>query len=204
MTRPVIYYIRHGETDWNAAQRLQGRNDRPLNAAGREQARRCGELLRDLFARDGRAAADFDYVSSPLLRASTSMELIRASLGLEPGGYRTDPRLAEISFGDWEGLTFADLKSRAADKLAVREQDPWHFLPPGGESYVQLLARVREWHGSLTRDTVVSSHLNTGRALLAHLGIVPRAAAPRHRIENAVVYVFDENGITRHAEPSTI
>jgi len=198
--RPVIYFIRHGETEWNAEHRLQGSRDSALSARGREQASRCGQLLRDVFARAGRAVSDLDYVSSPLLRARASMELVRTGLGLDAGGYRTDDRLAEIAFGEWEGLSFADLKSRAADLLALREQDPWHFVPPGGESYVQLLARVRDWHGSLRRDAVVASHLNTGRALMAHLGIAPRAGAPRTRIDHAVVYVFDESGMTQHGE----
>ena len=196
--RPVIYFVRHGQTEWNNAHRLQGRQDSALSSLGREQASRCGQLLRDLFARDGRVASDLDYVSSPLLRARASMELVRTGLGLDPAGYRTDDKLAEIAFGEWEGWTFADLKSQAADLLAQREQDPWHFLPPGGESYVQLLARVRDWHGSVTRDVVVASHLNTGRALMAHLGIASQAAAPRSRIDHAVVYVFDHNGMTRH------
>jgi broad specificity phosphatase PhoE len=198
MNPPTIYFIRHGETEWNAAHRLQGRHDSPLSPRGREQARRCGEILRDLFLREGRAVADFDYISSPLLRARASMELVRSALGLDPGGYRTDPRLAEIAFGEWEGLTLSDLKAKAADLLAAREQDPWHFSPPGGESYVQLLARIGAWHRSLTRDSVVSSHLNSGRALQAHLRIASQAAAPRGRIEHAVVYKFDRNGVTRH------
>jgi broad specificity phosphatase PhoE len=198
MRRPVIYFIRHGETEWNAARRLQGRQDSALSVLGCEQVNRCGQLLRDLFAREGRAPADFDYVSSPLIRARSSMERVRTVLGLDPHGYRTDERLAEIAFGEWEGLSFADLKSNAADLLALREQDPWNFVPPGGESYVQLLARVRHWHGSLTGDTVVASHLNTGRALMAHLGIAPQAGAPRSRIDHAVVYIFDESGLTRH------
>jgi broad specificity phosphatase PhoE len=200
MRRPVIYFIRHGETEWNAARRIQGSRDNALSALGREQASRCGQLLAALFEREGRAPADFDYVSSPLLRARTSMELTRAGLGLDPAGYRIDERLAEIRFGAWEGLTFADIKETAADLLAVREQDPWHFVPPGGESYVQLLERVAAWHDALTRDTVVSSHLNTGRALIAHRGLATRAGAPRSRIDNAVVYIFDENGMTRHGD----
>jgi probable phosphoglycerate mutase len=198
MRRPVIYYIRHGETEWNAVHRLQGSRDSALSSLGCEQASQCGQLLRDLFARDGRSPGDLDYVSSPLLRARASMELVRSALGLDPQGSRTDQRLAEIAFGEWEGKTFADLKNNAADLLAVREQDPWHFVPPGGESYVQLLARVRDWHGTLTRDTVVVSHLNTGRALMAHLGLAPQAAAVRMRIDHAVVYVLDESDITRY------
>jgi broad specificity phosphatase PhoE len=198
MRRPVIYFIRHGETEWNAERRLQGRQERPLSPLGCEQAIRCGQILRDLFTRSGRSPADLDYIASPLLRARASMERVRAGLGLDPAGYRVDDRLAEIAFGEWEGLTFADLKSSAAQLLALREQDPWHFIPPGGESYVQLSARVRDWHDSLARDAVVVSHLNTGRALLAHLGIATRAGAPRSRIDHAVVYVFDESGLTRH------
>lgn len=200
MRRPVIYYIRHGQTEWNAAHRLQGHRDSPLSAMGREQASRCGALLGELFAREGRAACGLDYVASPLLRARASMELVRTALGLDPQGYRTDKRLAEIAFGEWEGLTFADLKNNAADLLALREQDPWHFVPPGGESYVQLLARVSDWHGTLTRDTVVASHLNTGRALIAHLGLAPQGAAARTRIDHAVVYVLGKNDITRHGD----
>jgi probable phosphoglycerate mutase len=201
MRRPVIYFLRHGETEWNAARRLQGSRDSALSPLGCEQARRCGELLRGLFTQHGRDAEDLDYVSSPLLRARTSMELVRAALGLDPTGYRTDPRLAEIAFGEWEGLSFADLKNRAADLLALREQDPWNFTPPGGENYVQLLARVRAWHSEVTRDTVVASHLNTGRALMAHLGLAPQAGVPRMQIAHAVVYVLDETGIAQHGKP---
>ena len=198
MRRPVLYYIRHGETDWNAGRRLQGQADTPLNAAGQAQARRCGNILRKLLELRGQEPADLDYVSSPLSRARLTMELIRRALGLDPGGYRIDPRLIEMSFGDWDGLDFAQLQAREAAALALRQQDPWRFVPPGGESYEQLLPRIRDWHAQITRDTVVSAHLCTARALLVHLGIEPQAAASRGRIEHAVVYVFDHNGMTRH------
>ena len=132
---PTIYYIRHGETDWNVAGRLQGRHDVPLNGRGRAQATHCGDILRDLFARDGRNPADLDYVSSPLGRARKTMELLRASLGLPADGYEIEPRLAEIAFGDWEGFTIAQLHTRDPQRIAAREQDKWHFVPPGGESY---------------------------------------------------------------------
>ena len=52
--RPILYYIRHGETDWNVAGRLQGRRDIPLNARGRAQGTHCGDILHDLLARDSR------------------------------------------------------------------------------------------------------------------------------------------------------
>ena len=53
--RRKLYFVRHGETDWNAERRLQGRRDIPLNALGREQAARCGGLLRNLLADKGDA-----------------------------------------------------------------------------------------------------------------------------------------------------
>ena len=77
--RPAVFYIRHGETDWNVNGRLQGRRDVPLNARGRVQAMHCGEVLRDLFARDGRNVAELDFVSSPLGRARTTMNVDRAA-----------------------------------------------------------------------------------------------------------------------------
>jgi probable phosphoglycerate mutase len=70
---PLVYYIRHGETDWNAESRLQGQRDIPINARGREQARRCGEILRDLLTRDAIDPAQLDFVSSPLGRARETL-----------------------------------------------------------------------------------------------------------------------------------
>jgi broad specificity phosphatase PhoE len=198
MRRPVLYYIRHGETDWNAGHRLQGQADTPLNAAGERQAQRCGKILGKLLKLHERDPANLDYVSSPLSRARVTMELIRTALGLDPASYRIDPRLIEMSFGEWDGLDFAALQTQEAAALALRQQDPWRFVPPGGESYEQLLPRIRDWHAEITRDTVVSAHLCTARALLVHLGLEPQTTASRGRIEHAVVYVFDHNGMTRH------
>jgi broad specificity phosphatase PhoE len=201
MSQPLLYFIRHGETDWNVEGRLQGQHDTPLNRAGLGQAARCGDILRDLLARDGRDPRDFDYVASPLVRARKTMELVRAGLALDPAGYRTDPRLAELSFGRWEGLTFADLKASAPDTraLAAREHDKWGFRPPGGESYADLLVRVSAWHASVARDTVAVSHGGVARTLIVHFGVEPPAAAPVHSIDQGVVYQFAPGRLTRFA-----
>ena len=195
--RPALYYIRHGETDWNVAGRLQGRHDVPLNARGRAQASHCGEILRDLFAREVRDPASLDYVSSPLARACETMELARAALGLGAQGYRREERLAEIAFGEWEGFTIAQLHTRDPQRIAQREHDKWHFLPPGGESYEMVSARMRAWYESLAGDTVVTAHGGTARGLIAHLGIAKPAAAPLLDIAQGVVYVFEGERLTR-------
>jgi broad specificity phosphatase PhoE len=198
MPRPVLYYIRHGETDWNVDGRLQGRHDPDLNARGRRQAATCADILRDLLAHDGQSPAAYGYVASPLQRARQTAEIMRAALGLVPGDYRIDPRLAEIAFGEWEGLTFREIRSRAPQALAARERDKWHFVPPGGESYAQVALRMREWYDALAGDTVVIAHGGTARALIAVLGIAPPADAPSIDIGQGIVYRFADGSMSRY------
>jgi broad specificity phosphatase PhoE len=137
-------------------------------------------------------------VSSPLLRASETMEVVRAALGLPPAGYQIEPRLAEMSFGRWEGLAAAEIQASESQLLAAREQDKWRFTPPGGENYEQVMVRVAGWHSGVTRDTVVTAHGETGRVLLVHLGLVKPDAVFR-KIEHGVVYVLADGAIERHA-----
>ena len=198
MPRPILYFARHGETDWNRERRLQGQHDIPLNALGRVQASQCGALLRDLLARSGRPAAEYDYVSSPLGRARETMELMRAAVGLEAGLYRTDARLMEMSFGRWEGFTFAELQAREAPGLAERERDKWGFVLPGGESYAQLQVRVRAWYEGLERDSVVTAHGGVCRVLMAHLRLVQPDAASVGDIGQGCIYRFDGNTVSHH------
>lgn len=195
---PILYFVRHGETDWNAERRLQGQHDIPLNALGRAQANRCGELLRDLLLQDGRQAEDFDFVASPLGRARETMERLRGVLGLDPADYRTDARLMEMSFGRWEGFTFPELQAQEAEALAARERDKWGFVLPGGESYAQLMLRVGAWYDGVTRDSVVAAHGGVFRALLAHVGLEPKEKASLGDVGQGCVYVFGRDGMVRH------
>ena len=193
-----LYYIRHGLTDWNSAGRLQGHRDVAINPQGRAQAARSAEILCDLLARGGRAAADLDYVSSPLVRARETMEIVRNKLGLAPSEYTIEPRLTEIGFGEWEGLTDEEVQRRDPHIVRKREADKWLFNPPGGENYAHVAARVGAWYATLTRDTVVCAHGGTGRALVAVLGVVPPAEAVHREIDQGVVYVFQQNIVTHY------
>ena len=108
---PLVYFVRHGQTDWNAEHRLQGQADIDLNALGRAQADRNGRKLRELIA-DPQA---FDFVASPLRRTRETMELVARRDGTcRREDYRTDPRLVEVHFGDWQGHTFAELDAHDA------------------------------------------------------------------------------------------
>jgi broad specificity phosphatase PhoE len=194
-----LYYVRHGLTEWNIAGRLQGHRDTPLNQTGRAQAVHCGHVLRNLLAREGCPVSQYDYVSSPLSRARETMEIMRAALGIAAAGYGLDSRLTEISFGEWEGLTYAEVMLRDPDIVATREAGKWEFLPPGGESYRQLALRVGAWYATLEQDTVVCAHGGTGRALVALLGIAPPDEAVHTPIDQGVVYVLAPGSITRYA-----
>jgi probable phosphoglycerate mutase len=179
----TIYFVRHGETDWNAAQRYQGQADIPLNDKGRSQAQRNGDALRRALADPGAA----DFVASPLGRARETMELLREQLGLPREGFRLDDRLKELSYGSWEGKLQADLPTLDPDGLAQRLRDPFRWRPKGGESYADLLVRTVDWLRSVERDTVVAAHGGVSRCLRAHvLGLdpetIPQLESPQDRV----------------------
>jgi broad specificity phosphatase PhoE len=196
---PVLYFLRHGETDFNVEQRLQGQYETSLNARGRIQAQQCGGLLRDLFARDGCAVHDCAYVSSPLMRARETMRLVRATLGLDADGYEVDDRLKEIAYGDWEGSTLPEIEARDPHALARREAGKWGFKPPRGESYRDVAARVASWYAGVTRDTIVTAHGGVARALMANFCILPEADATHAEIRQGTVYVFAGGTMARYA-----
>jgi len=200
MAQPTLYFIRHGETDWNAVSRLQGQRDVPLNDRGRSQARHCAGVLSDLLAREARNASDFDFIASPLSRARETMELMRSGLGLAPDGYRTDGRLAELSFGEWEGSTYADLRRTPTGprRLAERERDKWNFVPPRGESYAQLLVRVGAWYAGLEADAIVVAHGGVARTLFVLFGMLKPDVAPVHDVDQGVVYLLAPGIMAKH------
>ena len=182
---PLIYFIRHGQTDWNAERRIQGHLDAPLNDTGRGQAARNGRVLAGVIG-DPNA---FEYVSSPLIRASETMEIVRRALRLDPTGYRTDLRLREFNLGDWQGLRAPDIDRDFPDLIAQREADPWNFCPPGegAESYAMLSVRVLDWLAGARCDTVVTAHGGVMRCLRAHFApmdfaLLPKLESPQDKV----------------------
>ena len=179
----AIYFIRHGETDWNAQSRYQGQADVPMNETGRAQARRNGEALRALLPEIG----GFNFVASPLLRARETMEIVRSALTLEPLDYTLDERLKELNYGHWQGIFAKDLPGIDASGIEVRSRDTFRWRPKGGESYEDLMARSVDWLGDVTADTVVAGHGGVSRVLRGHLygldaASVPELPVPQDRI----------------------
>src|ERR1700744_6003187 len=190
MPAPVIYYIRHGETGWNAEGRFQGNKDIPLNDIGREQAVTSGKILGRVLAEDGRDVSALPFVSSPLGRARMTMELARGALNLPSADYSIDSRLREIGYGHWEGLTLPEMQLNDAATFASRSVDKWSVAAPAGESYASVTLRMRDWFDSLPVDTVAVAHGGTMRALMVALGIASEIETADTPIGQGVVYVF--------------
>jgi broad specificity phosphatase PhoE len=179
----TIYLIRHGETDWNRAQRYQGQRDIPLNDTGRAQARRNGEVLKTLLT----SVEDIDFVSSPLSRAVETMEILRTAMGLDPSRYRREPQIRELNYGHWEGHLATALVETDPEGVTAKAQDPFGWRPRNGESYADLMARIAPWLAAIDRDTVAVTHggvsrVARGAALSLDTRTVPTLEVPQDRI----------------------
>ena len=153
-TRLVV--IRHGETAWNAEQRLQGQHDIPLNALGQRQAATLGPALAD----EGLVAV----VSSDLLRAWQTGTALAGALGLP---LLAEPGLRERGFGMLEGLTYAQIEAlwpEQARRWRTREPE---FAPAGGESLIDFQARCLT-----TVDRLATAFAGQALALVCHGGVL--------------------------------
>lgn len=187
--RPIVF-VRHGETDWNREFRLQGQQEVPLNAIGRRQAARNGRALAPLLA-----GSDWLVLCSPLGRARETAEILLAAAGRAELAMRCDDRLKEICFGSWEGRTLAEVAASDPAGVRARDADKWGFVPPTGESYAMLAARVSGWLGCLDRPSLIIAHGGILRVLLNLLAgfserDVPRFPAPQDR-----AVVFTRNAV---------
>lgn len=173
----TVYLARHGESDWNAANRFQGHSDRPLTELGRRQA----EALADALA----AAEALDAVySSPLRRALDTAAAVGARLGLEPIPV-TD--LREVDVGAWTGLSRAEVQERFPEAFArwLDGGEGW----TDGESYAEMsdrvLAALLQIAGAHPdRPVLVVSHGGPIRAIqAAAAGMDVHAYRRLHRVE---------------------
>jgi len=127
----TFFCMRHGLTEWNSDSRIQGKTDISLCDKGREMARDWALSL---------AGRDFDCIlTSGLERARQTAEIINQTLGLP---LYEDSRLAEQDWGEWTGLTKAELKEKVWKKVQQQEKKGFGFRPPGGESRDEVLARA--------------------------------------------------------------
>ena len=173
-----FYFLRHGETSWNAIRKTQGQQDSPLNDKGKAQALRAGEIL---------AGEKIDrIVASPLSRARHTAEAVAAHHGLD---ILFDDGLKECSLGDMETLPNGPWL-----------EDYWRgeFDPPNGETFAQFSDRV--WRAmqravDLGPNTLIVAHGGLWTAAHEFVRIEPGLRP----MPNALpLHVTPENNVWRH------
>ena len=180
----ALHLVRHGESEWNLAGRVQGQSPDAgsLTPAGRAQARRRAESLAELPGVEG-------IISSDLARARETADIIGAVLGLPVG---QDPGLREQQLGALEGSWFADTQD-VIDSL-WRHPDRH---PPGGESISEMYVRVHRTLGAYAgRELILVTH--GGPIRMATAPEDPRlgAAVPRRPVGNATVVTLSRERVT--------
>ena len=188
MPRPTLVLIRHGETEWNAVGRFQGRGDSPLTAQGLSQARATAAMVASLGIRHA--------FSSPLGRARATAALVAGACGV---AVEIVPELAEVDFGECSTLTRTEVQARWPTLAAERAADPWHHRWPGGESYADLAARVELWlarepFAGLAGPAAIVSHQTLLRGLLVALAGWPRERARGAAFPAGVAWRLDADG----------
>ena len=151
-----LYLLRHGETDWNQKSIFQGQTDIDLNKKGRDQANKTTEIFRGL---------ELDQIySSDLKRAKNTALMIARDKSLK---VRENKQLREMSFGDWEGLSFAEIKAKYADQAASWQQDPINNSPPAGEKLLDFKLRINDFF-----EKIISSHQGDKILVVTHGGVI--------------------------------
>jgi probable phosphoglycerate mutase len=180
----ALFLLRHGPTDWTAARRLQGRSDIPLSAGGRR--------LVETWQLPDRAVQG-EWVSSPLARATETAEILRRRH--HPAeDLRVEPRLAEMSFGEWEGQTLTELRSIHGPVMAEWEGRGLDFRALGGESPRDVQDCLRPWLEELTienKDVLAITHKGVMRALYALASGWDMRAKPPHRLADNAIHEFE-------------
>lgn len=183
-----LYIIRHGQTDWNVQGRIQGRQDIPLNAAGRSQAQM---LAKGMEKRPVTA-----IYSSPQLRAMETAKALAGNQGVEVIPL---PELVEIGYGDWEGRTASDILTKERKLYEEWWQHPATVAPPGGETLNQVDARCKKaWErikGGIKGDTAVVAHGGTLAHFIVHL-LEGRPDAAEIVVGNASITTIEYDPVT--------
>lgn len=183
MTR--IFVVRHGRTAWNSQKRYQGQQDIPLDDVGRRQA----DALARRLSREPMTAV----YSSDLERAMQTAQTIAKVHQIEP---RPVASLRELAFGEFEGKTSEELERDLPVELESWRRNSMKTRPPGGETMLELDARVRSWFSA-----TIGEHEDETVAIVAHGGPVRRLVALllnlsldsywRIRVDNAALTVFE-------------
>jgi broad specificity phosphatase PhoE len=202
---PPIYFIRHGETEWNREGRIQGQIDIPLNDTGHQQAVAISRGLKTFLAN---TKIDL-FVASPLTRTRQTMGYLLREFDLPESRVETEPAMLELGFGIWEGHFFKDLKTHPEYPKDLEQRFRWR--PKDGESYEEGQERVRQWIGRLDGPTVIVAHGAIGRCLiglvsdLAPAALIKAPTPQGHfcRLQDGRIDWFDTEGNPANSQRSS-
>ncbi|MEO0380709.1 MAG: histidine phosphatase family protein [Pseudomonadota bacterium] len=167
MKHPDLLILRHGETEWNLAGRLQGEMDSPLTETGRTQAAAQARIL----VRFG--VKDWAFWSSPQPRAWNTAQI---ALAPYQNRVQSDARLSEIRMGEWTGWSRKDIMAVAPHLYEMDTDLEIYNHAPGGEGLEALFQRTGTFLADLTTPSVIVTHGITSRMLRCHaLGLEPGA-----------------------------
>ena len=183
---PKIWFLRHGQTEWNAEHRLQGQLDSPLTAQGRADAARQAEILEPVLATRPQCFA------SPLGRACLTADI---ALGGVP--YMTDTRLMEVHTGQWQGVFRAEAVAQRQDLADATDLDIY-CAAPGGEGFDRFRSRIATFLDTLTAPSVIVAHGLLGQVLRglicgldrAEMGTLPNGQGCVYLLENGAETVL--------------
>jgi alpha-ribazole phosphatase len=181
-----IYLVRHGETIWNSAKRLQGNTDVELSENGVWQAQKLAERLSG-----NKFAAVY---ASDLKRAAATAGYIAQCHGLP---VILEPSFREMAFGEWEGLDIDAINEKWPGQLRNLFEGANGFKIPGGEEFDSLKRRVSPAfqalagrHGGPDDDVLVVAHGGTIRAIIGDVLNIQSAAVWRFRLDNAGISIL--------------
>jgi len=175
--------LRHGPTAWNRSRRIQGRSDEPLDAAGRAQVARW-RLPECWIARP--------WVTSPLRRCRETAALLAAGHRRE-ATIAVEPRLIEMSHGNWEGERLAELRERLGDAMTALEDRGLDYRAPGGESPRDVQQRLVPWLAEIAAakgDVLAVTHRGVIRALYAMAAGWDMTGKPPIKLQEDCLHLF--------------
>ena len=175
---PFLYMVRHGQTDINARDGLQGHLDAPLNANGRRHAAHLAAYF---------ASRELASIwASPLQRARNTAAAIAAPHGL---AVQIDADLIELNYGEIDGLTM-DEAARISN-FGERDKDRMAYRPPGGETYPEMLLRLgRFFARKIGEPALVVAHQGVMRMAAAHFELLPGADAAMKNFGHQSIITF--------------
>lgn len=190
-----FYLVRHGETDWNLENKIQGQNDIPLNQNGRRQAQK---LAKKLSQSDYGICAIY---TSGLKRACETAEIVGQALKITPV---VQSGLEEISLGKWEGHTWRQVRDIFSEEYQIWHTNRRYQIPPEGESYQQLLDRLlpalEEIRKKDDGNVLIVAHSAVIMTLLSYVYDTPfEDMAKNYKTGNAGIVELEEHLLKRES-----